>query len=46
MSAVKAHRGEINIENLKTGGTLFTISIPHWPDSETEDLGIWANDPE
>lgn len=46
MTAVKAHRGEINIENLKTGGTLFTISIPHWPQSETDDLGIWANDPE
>jgi len=46
MSAVKAHRGEINIENPKTGGTVFTISIPHWPQSETEDLGIWASDPE
>ena len=46
MSAVKAHRGEINIENLKTGGTLFTLSIPHWPQSETDDLGIWASDPE
>ena len=46
MSAVKAHRGEINIENLKTGGTLFTLSIPHWPQSDFEDLGIWANDPE
>lgn len=46
MTAVKAHRGEINIENLKTGGTLFTISIPHWPQSETDDLGIWASDPE
>lgn len=46
MSAVKAHRGEISIENLKTGGTVFTISIPHWPEETTEDLGIWASDPE
>jgi two-component system sensor histidine kinase FlrB len=46
MSAVKAHRGEIAIENLKTGGTVFTISIPHWPQAGTEDLGIWASDPE
>lgn len=46
MSAVKAHRGEVNIENLRTGGTLFTISIPHWPQNQSEDLGIWASDPE
>ena len=46
MSAVKAHRGEIAIENLKTGGTVFTISIPHWPQTGSEDLGIWASDPE
>jgi len=46
MSAVKAHRGEIAIENLKTGGTVFTISIPHWPQSGNDDLGIWASDPE
>lgn len=46
MSAVKAHRGEIAIENLKTGGSVFTLSIPHWPESENEDLGLWASDPE
>ncbi len=46
MSAVKAHRGEIHIENLQAGGTLFTLSIPHWPQSESDDLGIWAHDPE
>lgn len=46
MSAVKAHRGEITIENLKTGGTAFTISIPHWPQGDSEDLGLWACDPE
>jgi two-component system sensor histidine kinase FlrB len=46
MSAVKAHRGEVSIENLKTGGTVFTLSLPHWPQGETEEIGIWASDPE
>lgn len=46
MSAVKAHRGEIAIENLKTGGSVFTLSLPHWPQGGTEDLGLWASDPE
>ena len=45
-SAVKAHNGDVFIEDVETGGTIFHLLIPATKSSSDENISIWENTPQ